>query len=108
MPPIIDESVERIVRQGRGPIFIDCREASDDDVEVIRWGPQNEGNWALLDDMDARGIDLQRDLLEFEVYQPKGGSGKAGIAINTRCETGVPGLYAAGEIHTCAIASQAR
>jgi len=69
---------------------------------------QNEGNWALLDYMDARGIDLQRDPLEFEVYQPRGGSVKAGIVINTRCETGVPGLYAAGEIHTCAIASQAR
>lgn len=93
-----EHEFEQILRQGRGPIYIDCSEATDADVAVIRWGLQNEGNWALLDYMDERGIDLQRDPIEFEVYPPKGGSGKAGIAINPRCETALPGLYAAGDV----------
>lgn len=93
-----EHEFERILRQGRGPIYVDCRGATDADVDIIRWGLQNEGNWALLDYMDARGIDLQRDTLEFGVYEPKGGSGKAGVAINARCETGLEGLYAAGDV----------
>ena len=84
MPPIIDESVERILRQGRGPIYIDCREASDDDVEVIRWRLQNEGNWALFD------------------YYPETDDAQ------WLCNTAQRWSSGRVEIHKCAIASQAR
>lgn len=89
---------EQVLRQGRGPIYMDIREATDEELEEIFWGLRNEGNTALLDHLEAQGFDPWRDRIEFEVYEPKGGSGKAGIAINTRCETSLPGLYAAGDV----------
>lgn len=93
-----EHAFERVLREGRGPIYMDCREATDEDIGVIRWGLSNEGNAALLAYFDERGVDLRRDKIEFEIYEPKGGSGKAGVAINSRCETSVEGLYAAGDV----------
>ena len=93
-----EHEFERVLREGRGPIYMDCHGASDEELAEIRWGLLNEGNTALLTYMDERGIDIRRDKIEFEVYQPKGGSGKAGIAINARCETSLHGLYAAGDV----------
>ncbi len=89
---------EQVLREGRGPIYMDSRGATDEELAVIRWGLENEGNRALLAHMDERGIDIGRDKIELEVYEPKGGSGKAGIGINTRCETSLQGLYAAGDV----------
>jgi succinate dehydrogenase/fumarate reductase flavoprotein subunit len=89
---------ERVLREGRGPIYVDSRGLSDEELAVIRWALPNEGNASLMAYMDERGIDIRKDRIEFEVYEPKGGSGKAGIAINARCETSLPGLYAAGDV----------
>ena len=93
-----EHAYERVLREGRGPIYIDSRGLSDKELAVIRWALPNEGNTSLMMYMDERGIDIRKDRLEFEVYEPKGGSGKAGIAINHRCETALPGLYAAGDV----------
>lgn len=93
-----EHEFERVLRQGTGPIYLDSRGLSEQDLAVIRWALVNEGNTSLLAHMDERGIDLRRDKIEFEVYEPKGGSGKAGIAVNSRCETSLTGLYAAGDV----------
>ncbi len=100
MDPEVENShaFERVLRSGRGPIYMDVRQATDEELEEIFWGLRNEGNTALLDYLEQQGFDPRRDRLEFEVYEPKGGSGKAGIAINTRCESSLPGLYAAGDV----------
>jgi len=93
-----EHTYDRVLREGRGPIYIDSRGLSEKELAVIRWALPNEGNTSLMNYMDERGIDIRKDRLEFEVYEPKGGSGKAGIAINHRCETSLPGLYAAGDV----------
>lgn len=93
-----EHDFEAVLREGRGPIYMDCREASDEETAEIRWGLNNEGNQAFMTYLEDEGIDLQRNRIEFEVYEPKGGSGKAGIAINSRCETSLTGLYAAGDV----------
>jgi succinate dehydrogenase/fumarate reductase flavoprotein subunit len=93
-----EHTYDRVIREGRGPIYIDSRGLSDEELAVIRWALPNEGNASLMAYMDERGIDIRKDRIEFEVYEPKGGSGKAGIAINARCETSLPGLYAAGDV----------
>lgn len=93
-----EHTYDRVLREGRGPIYVDSRGLSDDELAMIQWALPNEGNAALLAYMDERGIDIRKDRLEFEVYEPKGGSGKAGVAINARCETSLPGLYAAGDV----------
>ncbi len=93
-----EHAFERVLREGHGPIYMDCRDANAEEVAEIRWGLNNEGNQAFLTYLDARGLDLRHDKIEFEAYEPKGGSGKAGIAINSRCETSLAGLYAAGDV----------
>jgi len=93
-----EHTYDRVLREGRGPIYIDSRGLSDKELAVIRWALPNEGNASLMAYMDERGIDIRKDRLEFEVYEPKGGSGKAGITINARCETSLEGLYAAGDV----------
>ena len=100
MDPAVESEheFERVLREGRGPIYVDSRGLSEKELAVIRWALVNEGNTSLLNHMDERGIDLRRDRIEFEVYEPKGGSGKAGIAVNSRCETSLEGLYAAGDV----------
>jgi Succinate dehydrogenase/fumarate reductase, flavoprotein subunit len=100
MDPAVESEheFERVLGEGRGPIYLDSRGLSEKELAVIRWALVNEGNTSLLNHMDERGIDLRRDRIEFEVYEPKGGSGKAGIAVNSRCETSLEGLYAAGDV----------
>jgi succinate dehydrogenase/fumarate reductase flavoprotein subunit len=93
-----EHEFERVLREGTGPIYLDSRGLSEKELAVIRWALVNEGNTSLLAHMDERGIDLQTDKIEFEVYEPKGGSGKAGVAVNSRCETSLTGLYAAGDV----------
>jgi len=93
-----EHEFERVLREGRGPIYMDSCGLNDEELAEIRWGLVNEGNTSLLTYMDERGIDIRRDKIEFEVYQPRAGSGKAGIAINAHCETSLAGLYAAGDV----------
>jgi succinate dehydrogenase/fumarate reductase flavoprotein subunit len=93
-----EHEFDRVLREGTGPIYLDSRGLSEKELAVIRWALVNEGNTSLLAHMDERGIDLRRDKIEFEVYEPKGGSGKAGVAVNSRCETSLSGLYAAGDV----------
>ncbi|GMR23587.1 MAG: FAD-dependent oxidoreductase [Acidobacteriota bacterium] len=93
-----EHTYDRVLKDGRGPVYIDSRGLSEKELAVIRWALPNEGNASLMAYMDERGIDIRTDRLEFEVYEPKGGSGKAGISINDRCETSLEGLYAAGDV----------
>jgi succinate dehydrogenase/fumarate reductase flavoprotein subunit len=93
-----EHEFERVLREGTGPIYLDSRGLSEKELAVIRWALVNEGNTSLLAHMDERGVDLRTDKVEFEVYEPKGGSGKAGVAVNARCETSLTGLYAAGDV----------
>ena len=64
-----EHSFEKVLREGRGPIYMDCHEASDEEVAEIRWGLNNEGNQALLTYWDEKGIDLRRDKIEFVDYK---------------------------------------
>jgi succinate dehydrogenase/fumarate reductase flavoprotein subunit len=93
-----EHEFERVLREGTGPIYLDSRGLSEKELAVIRWALVNEGNTSLLAHMDESGIDLRTDKIEFEIYEAKGGSGKAGIAVNSRTETSLTGLYAAGDV----------
>ncbi|MCL5959995.1 MAG: FAD-dependent oxidoreductase [Chloroflexi bacterium] len=99
----IDKSVEsgvmylRELEKGTGPVYMDCSGCSEEDIKYIRWALSNEGNCAFLDYLDNEGIDLRTHRIEFGMYEPRLGQGNSGIAINTRCETPVPGLFAAGD-----------
>ncbi len=99
----IDRNVEspqgflRALEQGRGPIYMDCTAASKEDLDYIKWALENEGNSALLTHLAEEGLDLGQHKLEFGAYEAKIGGGHSGLAIDTRCETSLSGLFAAGD-----------
>jgi len=99
MPAAVESPVGfmRILQSGRGPIYMDCTADTAEQIEYIKWGLRNEGNTVFLDYLANEGIRLSKDLIEFSVYEPKLSNGNSGLQINVRCETNLPGLYAAGD-----------
>jgi len=83
-------------KSGKGPVYIDCTEISEEDLQYMLWGLRHEGNTAMLNYMDEEGIDLRRHMVEFMKYEPNL-IGSRGIEIDTNAETNIRGLYAAGD-----------
>ncbi len=83
-------------KSGKGPVYIDCTETSQEDLEYMIWGLEHEGNTAMLNYMEAEGIDLKRHRIEFMKYEPFL-IGSRGIEIDQNAETNIKGLYAAGD-----------
>ena len=79
---------------GKGPLYMDCRGISNDDLEYMTWGLSNEGNQALLNNLKEENIDLRKNAVEFTTY---GKAPRGGILSNLKGETSLKGLYAAGD-----------
>jgi len=85
-----------MARSGRGPVYMDCTQTSDEDIEYMKWGLSHEGNTATLEYMKKEGIDLKKHMIEFGQYETIY-RGRGGVEINEQAETSLPGLYATGE-----------
>ncbi|RJR47460.1 MAG: FAD-binding protein [Desulfobacteraceae bacterium] len=83
-------------KSGKGPVYIDCSETGEEDIEYMMWGLVHEGNTGMLEYMKREGIDVRKHRVEFRQYEPFL-IGSRGIEINEKAETSVPGLYAAGD-----------
>ena len=83
-------------KSGKGPVYIDCTETGEEDIEYMMWGLIHEGNTGMLDYMKKEGIDVRKHRVEFRQYEPFL-IGSRGIEINGKAETNVGGLYAAGD-----------
>jgi succinate dehydrogenase/fumarate reductase flavoprotein subunit len=82
-------------KSGRGPVYMDCTTTSEEDIEYMKWGLEQEGNTGMLNYMEQEGIDFQKHRVEFMQYEPF--LIGRGIEINTDAQTSVGGLYAAGD-----------
>jgi succinate dehydrogenase/fumarate reductase flavoprotein subunit len=91
-------------RQGKGPIYMDCRGLSDKEYEYMRYWMENEGFRAWFDEMAKEKLDFRKDIFEFWTYEltPRGG-----IFYNETGETSKNGLYAAGDEFTGGISGAA-
>lgn len=85
---------EERMREGRGPIYMDCRGISEEDYAYMMWGLANEGNTATINHLNEEGIDIRKNSLEFMTYEL---STRGGILFNENGETSLKGLYAAGD-----------
>lgn len=83
-------------KSGEGPVYIDCSETSQEDIEYMMWGLVHEGNTGMLNYMKQEGIDVRKHSVEFRQYEPFL-IGNRGIEIDEKAETNVKGLYAAGD-----------
>ncbi len=86
------------VHAGRGPIYREPygvdREKFKDAIKRYEEGPGTEGPWMLM--LDRAGLDIFKEKIEeYMAHDPSTPFG--GIRVNYKCETTVPGLYAAGD-----------
>ncbi|MDP2743777.1 MAG: FAD-dependent oxidoreductase [Dehalococcoidia bacterium] len=87
-------AMHREYAEGRGPCFMDCRHLSKEAIDFVKRGILHE-KATLLDYFDARGIDMARDPIPYELREIS--IQGSGIAINEKCEATVEGLFAAGD-----------
>ena len=80
---------------GRGPTYMDCSEASKEDLDYMTWAFGNEGITSILDQMEQSSLSFQKQMFEFGSYEVVLMS--RGIQIDEHCSTDIPGLYAAGD-----------
>ena len=82
-------------RTGKGPLYMDCRGISENDLKYMMYFLKHEGNTGLLNYLSEEGIDLRKNPVEFMTYNDF--LLKGGISFNVGGETSVKGLYAAGD-----------
>lgn len=80
---------------GTGPVFMNCTETSQADLDYMTWALECEGDTSILDAMAKQGIDLHKDMVEFTQYEPM--LIGRGVQIDEHAATNIPGLYAAGD-----------
>lgn len=85
---------EQYTRSGKGPIYMDCTDMTDEDYEYMMHWMEHEGNISLLDHMKDEGIDIRKHSVEFATYPMRAGGL---IVANEKAETSLKGLYAAGD-----------
>lgn len=101
----VDKQIfDRYLQSGKGPVYMDCTGISDENLEYLIRGLENEGNLGLLEHLKEEGVDLRKNPVEFSTYELRC-SGR--IHSNERAETSVRGLYSAGDEWTFGISGAA-
>jgi adenylylsulfate reductase subunit A len=87
---VLAQSLARETKEGRGPIYMDCRHFSPQDLErIARVLPHTMSAFHRL------GIDLAKELVEYvPVLYGNGPAG--GVRVDKDCQTTVEGLFCAG------------
>lgn len=84
------------LKNGTGPIYMNCTMLSEEDLNYMRHCFETEGISSVNDYLNQRNIDLRKSMIEFGSYSKNFGSG--GLDLNTNGETNVEGLYGAGTV----------
>ena len=85
---------EQYRSEGKGPLYMDCTDISNDDYEYMMHWMEHEGNISLLDHMKDEDIDIRKHPVEFATYPLRAGGL---IVANEKAETNLEGLYSAGD-----------
>jgi succinate dehydrogenase/fumarate reductase flavoprotein subunit len=88
-------SVFMVKNKAGEPVYMDCSETSEEDIQYMLWGLEQEGDTSMLDYMREEGIDVRKHMVEFMQYEPI--LIGRGLEIDEKAETSVKGLYAAGD-----------
>jgi len=81
-------------RSGKGPVYMDCRGITDEDLDYMMHWLRNEGNEALINHLKEEGVDLTKNPVEFQTFESMCAGG---IKTGLKGESSVKGLYAAGD-----------
>ncbi len=84
------------MQDGTGPVFMNCSETSQEDMEHMFKSFVSEGDTSLIDYMEQYHIDLRKHMVEFNTYEYNYTA--RGLDIGIDGMTTVSGLFAAGNI----------
>lgn len=85
-----------VLRNGRGPAYLDCSQTAPDDLAFMRKGMESEGLTAVLNYMKEKGLSPEKHAFEFMPYEPH--LIGRGLEIDINGQTSIPGLYATGDM----------
>jgi adenylylsulfate reductase subunit A len=90
----------RELREGRGPVYMDCRHLTRKDRETL-FTTLGYDKDTLPDFLVRKGYNLEGTMIEMTVSEPMQARASevsgSGIKIDEHCASNVPGLYAAGD-----------
>ncbi len=94
------KAMEEAFYKGHGPLRIQLSHLKPemiDEIEHILFSTERPVQERFF---KGRGVDFRKRDIELWATEAQicGGHGMAGVVVNTRTETGVPGLYAAGDV----------
>lgn len=81
-------------KSGKGPVYMDMEGISKQDLDYMVHWLKNEGNEVILHSLTEEGVDLGKSAIEFQTFEMQV---DGGIRANHKGETGVKGLFAAGD-----------
>lgn len=87
------------LKAGRGPIYADMSWGSAADQAYMHWAIANEGSGACFHHLNQQyGIDFRKHKIELWPLEPEHSAAAAGgPIIDGKCQTRLPGLFAAGD-----------
>ncbi len=90
----------QLYRQGKGPFYLDLTGGTDEEIKYIEWSIGNEGKGSLFLDYlkNQEGFDFRKDKLEWlPNSREMAGTAASGLVVDDNLETGVKGLFGAGD-----------
>lgn len=94
-------TLSKRVTQGEGPFYLDFSEATDYEIEYIKWSIENEGKGTQFMRYfeSEEGLDLRKYSQEYAGWANRELSGTAakGLWVDKDLETGIKNLFAAGD-----------
>ncbi|MBW2609960.1 MAG: FAD-dependent oxidoreductase [Deltaproteobacteria bacterium] len=86
-------------KKGEGPFFLDCTGGSEEEIAYVEWSWSHEGKgWLFLRHLEEEGFDLRKDMIEFTLNNAQmTGFASSGVWVDDHLETGISGLYVAGD-----------
>lgn len=80
---------------GSGPVYMNCTQTEQPDLDYMMWGFACEGVTGMVDAMQQQHIDLHKDMVEFGKYSVN--LQGRGLYVDQNFETSVQGLFCAGD-----------
>ncbi len=90
----------KLHKEGKSPFYLDLTDATDEEVEYVEWSISNEGRgYRFLEYMKKHeDFNFRRDKIEFTpTTRGMASTASSGLMVNLDMETGIGGLFAAGD-----------
>jgi succinate dehydrogenase/fumarate reductase flavoprotein subunit len=86
--------------QGKGPFYLDLTGGTEEEISYIEWSIENEGKGSYFLDYlkNQEHFDFRKDKLEWlPNSREMAGTASSGLVVDHNLETGIKGLFAAGD-----------